>query len=731
MAFYQGLVLRDKKKSIYFVLTLLISVLLMSACASSKSIQAPVGSLQNTPALTDVTAELPEERGMRVKSETLVMPEQDISLTDAVGGENGIYFYGLDRDRHASFYSLDPETLEIESLSGFGTSAEDIAVAPDGTLRVLSLNEQGQYEILGGAETVYPDPAIYQNDYISDFLLVGENYLFLTDSRLYAADGEGSLLRDLGDYRRGAELLPLPGGGFLYIQYGGSQNEQDTVQSNSPTQIVEFDAALNQLGSYTTGTKFVRFYPWEGDAILASLGQVLYAYDYKTGACTAEINVLTSGLETKGLIRLDGERIFSIQRGQPTIWTTVEDGEVETLTLAVYEPDPSLQLAVEFFNAANPHYVIEIRDYADYDEYGADMGLTRMGADIVSGQAPDLYELSDFSARQLAQRGLLQDIKPFFKNDPDLDYGDLIPNAVRLMEYKGGLYEFVPAFRLVTMFGDRSVVGTSWTAEDFFRLAEELPPSALVGSTITKEDFLNCVLCFMKEELYSEETQSCHFDTETFARMLEFAARLPEEVVLDGSRESTLYAAYYGKQKAGLGEFGSVVVSEISWYDKVFGGEAQFVGFPTNTGSGVTLLPEMRLGMSSSSTRQNGVWEFYKFLLQKDNQSRLYGCFPIRSDMLDWCLENWAAFARENLPGVTGCSPNGDIHIKPDSIRPDMEDFIRGLVTRADCLCPCDREVLDIVMDSAGAFFSGDKSAEDAAALIQSRVGLYLAEQYG
>ncbi len=679
----------------------------------------------------EVTAQLPEERGARVKSETLVMPDQDISLTDAVGNENGIYFYGLDRDRHASFYSLDPETLEIESLSGFGNAAEDIAVAPDGTLRVLSLNEQGQYEILGGAETVYPDPAIWQNDYISDFLPVGENYLFLTDSRLYAADGEGNLLRNLGDYRRGAELLPLPGGGFLYIQYGGSQNEQDAVQSNSPTQIVEFDAALNQLGSYTTGTKFVRFYPWEEDSILAGLGQVLYAYDYKTGACTAEINVLTSGLETKGLIRLDGERIFSIQRGQPTVWTPVEDGEVETLTLAAYEANASLQLAVELFNAANPHYVIEIRDYADYDEYGADLGLTRMGADIAAGQAPDLYELSNFSARQLAQRGLLQDIKPFFENDPDLDYGDLIPSAVRLMEYKGGLYEFVPAFRLVTMLGDRSVVGTSWTVEDFFRLAEELPPTALVGSTATKEDFLNCVLCFMKEELYSEETHSCHFDTETFARMLEFAARLPEEVVLDGSQEGTLYAAYQGKQQAGLDCFGSIAVSQISWYDKVLGGEAQFVGFPTNTGSGVALLPEIRLGMSSSGTRQNGVWEFYKFLLQKDNQSRLYGCFPIRSDMLDWCLETWAAFARENLPGVTECSPNGDIHIKPDSIRPDMEDFIRGLVTRADCLCPCDREVLAIVMDSAGSFFSGDKSAEDAAALIQSRVSLYLAEQYG
>ena len=40
-----------------------------------------------------------------------------------------------------------------------------------------------------------------------------------------------------------------------------------------------------------------------------------------------------------------------------------------------------------------------------------------------------------------------------------------------------------------------------------------------------------------------------------------------------------------------------------------------------------------------------------------------------------------------------------------------------------------DEAVLSIVSQEAAAYFAGDKSAEETARLIQSRVGLYVSEQ--
>ena len=58
-------------------------------------------------------------------------------------------------------------------------------------------------------------------------------------------------------------------------------------------------------------------------------------------------------------------------------------------------------------------------------------------------------------------------------------------------------------------------------------------------------------------------------------------------------------------------------------------------------------------------------------------------------------------------------------------------DTLMALIDRMDCLYEQDQRLLDIVLREARAFYSGDKTAEQAAKLIQSKASIYLAEQYG
>ena len=64
----------------------------------------------------------------------------------------------------------------------------------------------------------------------------------------------------------------------------------------------------------------------------------------------------------------------------------------------------------------------------------------------------------------------------------------------------------------------------------------------------------------------------------------------------------------------------------------------------------------------------------------------------------------------------------------------DSEDISRQveeLTEKLDCLAICDELILDIVLNRAQGYFQKDKDVDSVAKEIQSRVGIYLAEQYG
>ena len=60
-----------------------------------------------------------------------------------------------------------------------------------------------------------------------------------------------------------------------------------------------------------------------------------------------------------------------------------------------------------------------------------------------------------------------------------------------------------------------------------------------------------------------------------------------------------------------------------------------------------------------------------------------------------------------------------------------MRTTVKELASRADCITDCDEAILDIVLKCAEPYFAGAKTAETTASEIQSKVSIYLAEQYG
>ena len=70
----------------------------------------------------------------------------------------------------------------------------------------------------------------------------------------------------------------------------------------------------------------------------------------------------------------------------------------------------------------------------------------------------------------------------------------------------------------------------------------------------------------------------------------------------------------------------------------------------------------------------------------------------------------------------------GDTEYTLEPLTQEQVDDFKSMVDGASVGSNYDTDIINIINEEAAAFFSGDKSAADVAALIQNRVGIYLGE---
>ena len=153
-------------------------------------------------------------------------------------------------------------------------------------------------------------------------------------------------------------------------------------------------------------------------------------------------------------------------------------------------------------------------------------------------------------------------------------------------------------------------------------------------------------------------------------------------------------------------------------FPDALGEDFVFCGFPgTGKGRGIAVEPILPLGISAATEHPDECWSFLKTVLTKDSMT-LDGYSPLRS-VADWEIATY-------LENLAGWRENGY------DLTADMELVTaKGLAAfeAADVLYGMDAEVLAIIEDAAAPYFAGEKSDDDVAAEVQSRVATYMSEQ--
>ncbi|MBQ8597795.1 MAG: extracellular solute-binding protein [Lachnospiraceae bacterium] len=416
--------------------------------------------------------------------------------------------------------------------------------------------------------------------------------------------------------------------------------------------------------------------------------------------------------------------------------------EKQVITLACTGTDYEITKAVVTFNKENENYRISVQDYSSMysteEDYSA--GVTRLNTDIISGKVPDIIILdSRMPVDSYISKGLFEDLKPYIENDSEMSLDDFMPNIIEAYSVDGKLYRLVPSYSIQTVVAKASDVGKErgWTVEEAMDIWQSKPEGTEFLSHISRDSMLWYCMSMSGGQFIDWDTGKCNFNTDEFARMLEFVAMFPEEV-----NQATFDDEYWlnydsmwreGKVLASLTSVGDF--RNYNYIEKgTFGEDITMIGFPSADGDGSAIMANREFAMSSKSSYKEGVWEFLRtFLLDEYQGSSNNWGFPLSIKHLDLMGEE--AMKRPSYEDEMGNVIEYDdtyyisdmeVVIEPMTAE-EVEEFKEQLYSFKQRYNN-DENLLNIIKEEAAAYFSGQKKAKDVADIIQSRVQIYVNE---
>lgn len=414
--------------------------------------------------------------------------------------------------------------------------------------------------------------------------------------------------------------------------------------------------------------------------------------------------------------------------------------QVTTLRLACNYISQDLRTQVLNFNRANKDVRIEVVDYSQFnteDDYSA--GVTKLNTEIISGNVPDIFVSDQLPIEQYGAKGLLYDLYTLIDADGELSRESFIPNILKAMESDGKLYSIASSFGIMSLVGNADVVGEEmgWTLQEMMDVINAHPEVQYVldpGST--KAAILQTMLALNLNEYVDWATGECSFNSQDFIDMLDFLKIFPEEFTYDDPGTGPYELMSDGRQlllQYDLRDFVDYQTCIVSTK-----GEAVFKGYPTAEGVGNVLsYADSPLCISTACKAPEEAWRFISSLLDEDSDEiEYFSGLPINARAYD-AAEAEAMKKETYKDEETGEVKEwprrtvgwGDFTIDIYAMTKEEAQALRELINSTDRSTAYDKNVMNIVSEELQSFFSGAKSAEDTARLIQDRVGIYVNEQ--
>lgn len=628
------------------------------------------------------------------------------------------------------------------------------------TLRKLSADgtlvaEQDITEALSQSEDAYISYGATDAD--------GNYYLSNGSGDLWVFDGNGSLLNfvQLGG---GSEYVSINGmgltadGSLAILQYG--QNDLE---------LKLYDRTKKALSDAYTGLPDSCYNSSISEGINGGVllfgSSALYEYDLTTQTYTQLVRWLDcdmNGDYVESVMALEDGTLAALSRDWNSGEISVvllkkvaasEVAQKQILTLACFGLSQSIQADIVSFNKTNPDYRITVKDYgegmefADENEYQSTYNdrMNQFLNDLVSGNAPDLidYNTLNLDIEMLAEKGVLADLNPYLDASTVVNRADLIEPVLNAYTVDGNLYLIPERFSVRTLVGRTAEVGdeAGWSFDEMLALAEQYPDAQLYPG-VTRAGFLSTCLSYDIGSYVNWETGECFFNSTEFKKVLTLAAKYPEKI--DWQSEPSEPAALRTHQ---------ALLSDVtldnpeSWQvaQKMFDEPITPIGFPSASSTGVIVSGTSGICISAPSAYKEAAWSFIEQGLdpaRTENDWMSWGFSTVKEvydkEMQEKMVPNYQLDAEGNIL----LDENGnklefsnssygwadDVTIEIYAVTQEEADSIFKVIEQIGSAASQQNEFLTIIEEEAEPYFEGQKTVDEVADIIQSRIQIYVNE---
>ncbi|MDU0330897.1 MULTISPECIES: ABC transporter substrate-binding protein [Paenibacillus] len=404
-----------------------------------------------------------------------------------------------------------------------------------------------------------------------------------------------------------------------------------------------------------------------------------------------------------------------------------EEGKT-VLTLSVQEASPFYTALERKFEAKFPDIDLIIQAYkqageewkaGEIEEYRKSVNTA-----LLSGQGPDVIEMKSLPISEYIAKGLLLNMDSSLSGDGSIKKEDLQQNILDAARENGGLYAIPGGFSLRAFIGDgdalkeADIQEKTWTWQDFAEIAKKLTQGneKVFAMTEYPPDMLMQEMTVDNYEAYVDTSdKQAKFDSPEFIALLHQVKQMYDDGVMTeesaGSGKQLFYSAVLRDPK-------DVIDVPHQYFEHPI--LMQKPHNPAQSGT-MRIIPTSLFGIRAKSQVPEEAWKLIRFLLSEEAQK-----LPEREG-----FSLLSSINSQQLDDIKQQIADGSYKL-PDgaAVKAADEEFdrFRQMLDAVDQYSPLEAKVISIVGEESLAFFSGQKSAEEAAKLMQNRVTTFLNE---
>ncbi|MDR2575924.1 MAG: ABC transporter substrate-binding protein [Treponema sp.] len=386
--------------------------------------------------------------------------------------------------------------------------------------------------------------------------------------------------------------------------------------------------------------------------------------------------------------------------------------------------------------------------------------ISRINTNLMSGTGADVYAMDVLPLHKFAVNGTLENLDSYMAMDPKFHKGDYRENVLDAVRYQNGTWFLPLNYRFNYFSYDTTLVPAgiasqfgidkSFSTEELLKIGMGLYTGAykIFNTNDYSRDSRNMFAVLLSENIQSYlnlETKKPNFVDGSFAAML--------NSVKNYSQQGLIPQGVTGQQNAGPGRQRAIGIGEptdrfyfkqnntvnlLSQFTRSLGiinrtmtggtamsidADDEIAGIQANADGSVPFTYSRGFGINSQSKNKETAWAFLMFLLSREIQNSadmMNTVFPVNNKAREETAELAFTGMFRNSNGVLN-----------DQQRQALTQYKRAVETLSDsinCFVVQDTSLNDMIASEAQYFFSGSRTADEVAKVLQNKADLYLNE---